>query len=215
MVSSQGIEVDRAKVEVIERLLPSINVKGICRFLGHASFYKWFILNFSKIVRPLTKLLAKDVPSVFFDDCLHAFEKLKHALILAAIIQPPNRSLPFELMCDASDHAVGTVLEQRKYGKLHAFYCASKTLNEAQVNCATTKKELPVVVYALEKFRSCMIGSKIIVYTDHSSLKFLLNKKGAKRRLIRWILLLQEFELQIIDMEGVEDLVVDHLSSLL
>ena len=71
------------------------------------------------------------------------------------------------------------------------------------------------MVYALEKFRSYMIGSKIIVYTDHSSLKFLLNKKGAKRRLIRWILLLQEFELQIIDMEGVEDLVVDHLSSLL
>ena len=77
MVSSQGIEVDRAKVEVIEKLPPLVNLKGIRKYLGHASFYRRVILDFSKIARPLTELLAKDVPFVFSDDCLHAFEKLK------------------------------------------------------------------------------------------------------------------------------------------
>ena len=86
MVSSQGIEVDRAKVEVIEKLPPPINMKGICRFLGHVGFYRRFILDFSKIARTLTELLAKDVPFVFSNDCLHAFEKLKHTLISTPII---------------------------------------------------------------------------------------------------------------------------------
>ena len=95
---------------------------------------------------------------------------------------------------------------------MHDIYYASKTLNETQVNYATTKKELLAVVYALEKFRSYLIGSKIIVYTDHSALKFLFHKKDAKARLIRWILFLQEFELQIVDKKGAENSVADHLS---
>ena len=158
--------------------------------------------------------MVNDVPFVFFDDCLHAFEKLKQTLISAPIIHPPDWSLPFKLMCDASDYAIGAVLGKRRDGKLHAIYYASKTLNEAQVNYPTTEKELLVVVYPLEKFRSYLIGSKIIEYTDHSALKFLLSKKDAKRRLIRWILLLQEFELQIIDKMAVENSVADHLSRL-
>ena len=138
-------------------------MKRIHSFLGHAGFYKQFIPDFSKIARPLTKLLAKDVPFVFSDDCLHAFEKLKQALISAPIIQPADWSLPFELMCNASGHAVGAMLGQRKDGKLRAMYYTSKTLNEAQVNYATTEKKFQVVVHALEKFMSNLIGSKIIV----------------------------------------------------
>jgi reverse transcriptase-like protein len=110
LVSSKGIEVDMAKIEVIEKLPPPVNMKGIRSFLGHAGFYRRFISDFSKIVRPLTELLANDVPFVFSDDCLQAFEKLKKALTSAPIIQPPDWSLPFELMCDPCDYAVGTVL---------------------------------------------------------------------------------------------------------
>jgi hypothetical protein len=107
LVSKRGIEVDRAKIEVIEQLPPPMNVKGIRSFLGHASFYHRFIKDFSFIVRPLTCLLAKDVPFEFDDACLRYFKILKKALISAPIIQPPDWSLPFEIMCDASDYAVG------------------------------------------------------------------------------------------------------------
>ena len=114
-------------------------------------------------------------------------------------MRAPNWQLPFEVMCDASDFAIGAVLGQREDGKPYVIYYASKTLNEAQRNYTTTEKELLVVVFALDKFCAYLVGSFIIVFTDHSTLKYLLTKQDAKPRLIRWILLLQEFDLQIRD----------------
>ena len=101
LVSERGIEVDKAKIDVIECLPPPVNVKGIRSFLGHAGFYRHFIKDFSQIARPLTNLLAKDAPFEFTDECLRTFEILKKALISTPIIQPPDWSLPFEIMCDA------------------------------------------------------------------------------------------------------------------
>jgi hypothetical protein len=86
-------------------------VKGIHSFLGQAGFYQRFIQNFSQIARPLTHLLAQDAPFIFMEECLQSFHTLKKALIFAPIIQPPNWHLPFEIMCDASDYAVGAVLD--------------------------------------------------------------------------------------------------------
>jgi hypothetical protein len=183
-VSERGIEVYRAKIEVIEQLPPPANVKGISCFLGHAGFYRRFINFFSEIACPLTKLLGKDVPFVFDEECLIAFHTLKKALISALIIQPPDWSLPFEIMCDASDYAIGAVLGQTKDKKHHVIAYASKTLNGAQLNYATTEKELLAVVFAIDKFRSYLVGAKVIVFTDHAALKYLLTKKDAKPRLI-------------------------------
>ncbi|CAM8999252.1 unnamed protein product [Rhodiola kirilowii] len=183
LVSSRGVEVDKAKFKVIEQLPPPKDQKGVRSFLGHAGFYRRFIKDFSKIAKPLTHLLCNDVQFHFDESCLEAFEKLKKALVSAPIVRPPNWELPFELVLD-----------------------------NAQMNYTTTEKELLAVVYAFEKFRPYLVGSKTIVYTDHAAIKYLMTKKDAKPRLIRWILLLQEFTIEIKDKKGVENVVADHLS---
>ncbi|KAK1696939.1 hypothetical protein QYE76_013636 [Lolium multiflorum] len=159
-ISERGIEVDRAKVEAIEKMPYPRDVKGIRSILGHAGFYRRFIKDFSKISKPLTNLLQKDVPFVFDDDCKEAFETLKKSLTTAPVVEPPDWNLPFEIMCDASDFAVVTI------------------------------------------------------HTDHAAIRYLMTKKDAKPRLIRWVLLLQEFDLHIIDRKGADNPVADNLSRL-
>ncbi|KAI3821279.1 hypothetical protein L1987_08843 [Smallanthus sonchifolius] len=215
VISSRGIEVDHAKVQVISTLPHPTNVKGIRSFLRHAGFYRRFIKGFSSIMKPLCNLLLKDAPFVFDDECIHAFNILKQKLVEAPILQSPNWSLPFEIMCDASDYVVGAVLGQRVEKKPVAIYYASKTLSDAQLNYTTTEKELLAVVYALDKFRSYIWGSKIIIYSDHSAVRYLMEKKDAKPRLIRWILLLQEFDVEIRYKKGSENVVADHLSRIM
>ena len=117
-----------------------MNMKGIRSFLGHAGFYRCFIKDFSHISRPLMNLLAKDAPFEFTNECLNAFHTLKKALISAPIIQPPDWLLPFEIMCDASDLAVGAILGQTKDKRHYAICFASKTLAGPQLNYATTEK---------------------------------------------------------------------------
>ncbi|KAJ9558321.1 LOW QUALITY PROTEIN: hypothetical protein OSB04_012935 [Centaurea solstitialis] len=213
-ISKDGLEVDKAKIDTISKLPPPTNIKGVKSFLGHAGFYRRFIQDFSKISRPLTKLLEKDAPFIFDEKCISAFETLKRHLTNAPIMVPPDWDQPFEIMCDASDYVVGAVLGQRKNNHFQPICYASRTLNDAQENYTTTEKELLAVVFAIEKFRSYLVLSKIIVYTDHSAFKYLFAKPDAKPRLIRWILLLQEFDIEIRDKRGAENLAADHLSRL-
>ncbi|CAN6687516.1 unnamed protein product [Malus baccata var. baccata] len=167
-----------------------------------AGFYRRFIKDFSKISNPLCRLLQKDVAFDFNEECEKAFNHLKEMLTSAPIIVPPNWSFPFELMsCFGA-----------KEKRPHVIYYASRTLNDAQLNYSTTEKELLAVVFALDKFRSYLLGTKVIIYTDHAALKYLFTKKEAKPRLIRWMLLLQEFDIEIRDKKGSENVVADHLS---
>nr|GEY83286.1 reverse transcriptase domain-containing protein [Tanacetum cinerariifolium] len=124
------------------------------------------------------------------------------------------RDQPFELMCDASDYAVGDVLGQRIEKHFRPIHYASKIMNHVKANYTTTEKEMLAVVYTFEKFCSHLIMNKSIVYTDHSALKYLFAKKDAKARLLRWILLLQEFDFKVIDTRGAENYAADHLSRL-
>nr|GFA98859.1 transposon Ty3-I Gag-Pol polyprotein [Tanacetum cinerariifolium] len=153
-ISKNKIEVDKAKVNVIPKLPYPITIKGIRSFLGHAGFYCRFIKDFSKIARPMTRLLEKDTSFFFSKD---------------------------------------------------------KTMTEAESNYTTTEKEMLAVVYAFEKFWSYLIMNKSIVYTDHFALKYLFSKKDYKARLLRWVLLLQEFTFKVIDTKGTENLAADYL----
>ncbi|XP_075106943.1 uncharacterized protein LOC142179941 [Nicotiana tabacum] len=174
-ISAKGIEVDKAKIDLIVGLPPPTTVKGIRSFLGHADNYR------------------------------KAYEILKKQLTNAPIVVSPYWSEPFEIICDASDIAVGAILGQKRDKIIRPIYYASRTLNEAQKNYATTENELLAVVFAFDKFRSYLIGINVIIYTDHAALKYFLAKKDARSRLLRWILLLQEFDLKIKDRKGSEN----------
>nr|XP_016457956.1 PREDICTED: uncharacterized protein LOC107781730 [Nicotiana tabacum] len=183
-VTAHGIEVDRAKVDVIPRLPPPTSVKSIRSFLGYDGFNRRFIKTFSSITKPLTTLLEKDAKFIFNVKCLRPFELIKEKLVSALIMVIPNWSQPFDIMCDASDVAVGTVLGKLRYKMFRPIYYASRILNDAQVNYANTEKEFFAMEFAYNKFRSYLVGSKVIVHTDHSSLKYMLSKKESKSRLM-------------------------------
>ena len=133
-------EVDKAKVETIEKLPLPYSVKGIRSFIGHVGFYRRFIKDFSKIAKPLSNLLVQGAPFEFDDKCMQSFLFLKEKLVSTPIVVAPDWDLPFELMCDARDYAIGAVLGKKREIAFHVIYYASRTLNDAQLNYATTEK---------------------------------------------------------------------------
>ena len=166
VISSTRIEVNKAKVELISKLPPPTSVKAVRQFLGHAGFYRGFIKDFSKIAKPLYEILEKDSKFVFDDRFQASFERLKLHLTTQPIMRALNWQLPFEVIRDASDFAIGAVLGQREDGKHYVVCYERKILHEAQRNYTTTEKKLLAIVYALEKFRAYLVGSIIIIFID-------------------------------------------------
>ncbi|RDY03450.1 Retrovirus-related Pol polyprotein, partial [Mucuna pruriens] len=162
LVSNRGIEVDKAKIDINTSLPNPTFVQEVRSLLGH------------------------DVDFNFNHPCVEAFYELKTRLTSAPILQAPNWEYPFKLMCDASNSALGAILGQiAEVGKqAHVIVYASWTMDSAQLNYTTTEKELLAIVFALDKFRSYLLGSKIIIFTNHVALRFLLKKSDAKPRLI-------------------------------
>nr|GEX31575.1 reverse transcriptase domain-containing protein [Tanacetum cinerariifolium] len=209
-ISKSEIDVDRDKVDVIAKLPHPTFIKCVRSFLGHAEYHRRFIQDFSKLARPMTHLLEKETSFIFSKECIEAFNILKKKLNDTSIFVSPDWDLPFEIMCDPSDYTVGAVLGKRKTKHFQHIHYASKTMTDVQAHYTTMEKELLAVVYAFEKFCPYLVLSKTIVYTDHSALKYLLAKQDAKPRLLRWILLLQEFDVIIRDKKGAENLATDH-----
>ena len=130
-ISKRGIEVDKAKIEVMTKLYVPKCIRDIRSFLGHAGFYRWFIKDFSKIARPLTNLLTKDVSFNFDDKCFCSWEWLKEELMSRPIISASDWMQPFEIICDASDFTVATVLGQHINNRQQMIYYSSRTLTNA------------------------------------------------------------------------------------
>nr|GEV94039.1 reverse transcriptase domain-containing protein [Tanacetum cinerariifolium] len=176
---------------------------------GAVAGYKQ-IRVFALVVDDLTS--QKDTPFIFSKECVKAFQTLKRNLFEAPILIALDGDIPFELMCDASDFAIGAFLVQRQDKHFRPIHYASRTMTKAESNYIITEKEMLAVVYAFEKLRSYVIMNKRIVYTDHFALKYLFAKKDLKVRLLRWVLLLQEFTFKVINTKGAENLAVDYLS---
>lgn len=184
-ISKKGLEVDKAKIEVIDKLSYPTNVQGVQNSLGHASFYRRFIKDFVQVSKSLSQLLQKEIPFEFNGECRQAFEILKQKLILAPIIVSLDWTKPFMIMCGVSDYVVGAILRQDKDKVFHAIHYASKKLYPAQCNYTTIEKEMLVVVFACEKFRPYLMANRVYVYSDHSALKYVMKKKEIKVRLMK------------------------------
>ena len=157
-------------------------------------------------------MLEKDTKFYFDELCHNSFEEIKSRLVEAPIMAKPDWNREFEIMCDASDFVMGAVLGQKAEKVFKAIYYANKTFYEAQENYSTTEKEMLAIVFACEQFRPNILGSHVIIHTDHTAIKYLMAKKEAKPILIRLVLLLQEFNLEIKDKKGCDNVNPDHLS---
>nr|GEX68363.1 reverse transcriptase domain-containing protein [Tanacetum cinerariifolium] len=226
-ISRNGIKVDKAKVDVITKLPHPTTVKDKmlqrCKdtnlslnwekshFMVKEGIVLGHKISKNKIEVDIAKVdVISKLPHPVFEVFSITLKKLTKALILIA----PNWELPFELMCDASDFSIGTVLGKRHEKHFKPIQYASKTMNDVESNYTTIEKVMLAVVYAFEKFWSYLIMNKSIVRTDHSALKYLFAKKDAKAILLRWVLLLQEVDFKVLDTKGAENLAANHLSRL-
>eukprot|EP00253_Pinus_taeda_P036484 PITA_36484 len=145
----------------------------------------------------------KNVEFKWTDGCQKAFNELKHQLSTTPILRGPNWAFPFHISSDASDTAIGAVLGQEENNLPYAIYFISKNMTHAELNY-TTEKEFLAVIYAINKFRHYIIGYTTFVHTDHSAIKYLMNKSVTNARVTRWLLLLQEFDITIVDRPGLD-----------
>ena len=159
-------------------------------------------------------MLEKVAKFDFDEACKVAFDEIKYRLVTTPIMVTPEWNKKFVIMCDASDYAMGTVLGKRTEKIFKAIYYVSETFNEAQENYSTIEKEMLAMVFACEKFRPYILGSPVIIHTDHATIRYLMAKKDVKPRLIRWVLLMQEFDLEIKEKKGSDNVIADHLSRL-
>ena len=181
----------------------------LCNALG--TFQKCIMAIFSYMVENSIEIFMDDFSVIgsTFDECLENLTMVLKRYMETNLVLNWEKS---HVM--VREYAVSAVLGQRKDKIFYAIYYASRTLNEAQLNYATIKKELLAIVFAFDKFKPYLIGNKVIVFTDHSAIKYLMTKKDANPTLIRWVLQLQEFDVEIKDKKGSENMVANHLSRL-
>ena len=156
--------------------------------------------------------MTGNIDFIWTDKCDIAFVGLKWLVSIAPVLRGPNWDLPFQISSDASEITIGAILSQEEDKKPYAIYYINKNLTPAKLNYTVTKKEFLAVIYAINKFKHYITGYPVVLYTDHSAIKYLANKPITNGRVTRWLILLQEFNITIKDRPGKENLVADFLS---
>ena len=208
MIDSEGLHVDPAKIEAIEKWATPVNATEIRQFLGLAGYYRRFIEGFSKISKPLTALTHKDKKYEWGEEEEKAFQTLKQKLCSAPILALPDGVEDFVVYCDASYQGLGAVLMQR--GKVMAY--ASRQLKTHEEKYTTHDLELGAVVFALKLWRHYLYGTKCVVFTDHKSLQYILDQKELNMRQRRWFETLSDYDCEIRYHPGKANVVADALS---
>nr|CAD40007.3 OSJNBb0052B05.10 [Oryza sativa Japonica Group] len=208
VISAGGVAVDPSNVESVTNWKQPKTVSEIRSFLGLAGYYQRFIENFSKIAKPMTRLLQKDVKYKWSEECEQSFQELKNRLISAPILILPDPKKGFQVYCDASKLGLGCVLMQD--GKVVAY--ASRQLHPHEKNYPTHDLELAAVVHALKIWRHYLFGTRREVYTDHKSLKYIFTQPDLNMRQRRWLELIKDYDMGIHYHPGKANVVADALS---
>lgn len=197
IISQNGVQPNPDKVKAVTDFPTPKSSKDIKSFLGLVSYYRRFIQDFSKLAKPLTNLLKKDVPFLWENAQQLSFETLKNQLVSAPILAYPDFSRPFILTCDASNYAISAILSQGQIGQDRPIAFASRTMNKAECNYSVTEKECLAILFGTKTFRPYLYGNRFTVVTDHKPLQWLFNCKDPGSRLIRWRLKFFQFEYDI------------------
>eukprot|EP00253_Pinus_taeda_P002627 PITA_02627 len=211
-IPQKGLQVDPNKTAIIPRVPPPQKVRDVQSFLGLAGYYRIFIKDFSKLASLLFGLLGKDVKFIWTETCQEALDTLKRKLVIAPILRGPNWALPFQIHTNALNKVTRLALGHTNEKLPYAIYFISKNLSKAELNYTVTEKELLVVVHSLNKFKHYIIGYQTFVHTDHATITYLMNKPNVNAHIIRWLILLQRFDLTIVHKPGKKNVVANFLS---
>jgi hypothetical protein len=207
-ISQNGISVDPEKVQEVMDWKPPTTVRQIRSFLGLAGYYQRFILDFSMIAKPMTKLLKKGVKFEWSQKCEDAFHALRQHLTIAPVLAQPDNTKSFDVYCDASGTGLGCVLMQDN--RVIAY--ASRALRPHEQNYPTHDLELAAVVHALKIWRHYLMGAHCNIYTDHKSLKYIFTQADLNMRQRRWLELIKDYDLEVHYHPGKANVVADGLS---
>jgi hypothetical protein len=212
IVTPEGVKPDQDKVKAVISFPVPRTQKDIKSFLGLAGYYRKFIAEFSTIVKPLTNLLKKEAIWKWSEPEQASFDLLKFKLTNTPVLRYPDFTKPFILTTDASGYAIGAILSQGKLGQDQPIAYASRTLNQAELKYATVEKELLAIVWACKHFRPYLLGRKFMIITDHKGLTWIFKIKDTSSRLMRWKLLLEEYEYEVQYRAGERNCNADSLS---
>jgi hypothetical protein len=208
VISLGGVAVDQSKVEAAQNWTRPKNVSKVLSFLGLAGYYRRFIMKFSHIALPLTRLTRKDVPFVWNEECEKSFRTLKKKLTQAPLLTIPDPEKRYTVFCDASSKGLGSVLMQGD----NVIAYASRQLKTHEENHATHDLELAAIVFALKVWRHLLYGEQFDLFSDHKSLKFLFDQKDLNMRQMRWMEYLKDFDFDLKYHPGKANVVDDALS---
>lgn len=211
IVTSNGVRPNPEKIQkILDWKIPT-NEKEIRQFLGLSGYYRRFIKDYSKITKPITKYLKKDIPINTKDpEYIASFTKLKHTIASDQILAYPDFNLPFILTTDASDHAVGAVLSQVQDKIERPIAFASRTLNKAETNYSTIEKEALAIIWAIRKYKPYLLGNQFKLYTDHKPLTF-IKTSTKNNRILNWRLELENYQYTVEYKQGKTNVVADAL----